>query len=355
MLPVDAVLPDLLAALENHSSAVLIAPPGAGKTTGVPPALLDAAWRGDGRIIVVEPRRLAARAAASRIAEERGEAVGQTIGYRVRNDTRISARTRIEMVTAGVFVRRILDDPALDGIAAVLFDEVHERSVDMDLGLALALDAQSALREDVRILAMSATLDGRRFAELLGGAPVVESAGRLFPVETVYLGADPALRLEDRVARAVLKGLAEEEGSLLAFLPGQGEIARTAERLEGKLPADTALAPLFGAMEARAQDAAIRPAPPGRRKVVLATAVAETSLTIEGVRLWWIPACRAGRDTSRAPACRGWRLCACRGPPPTSAAAAPGASGRAFATGSGTRRRRRHLLPSTGRRSWRRI
>ena len=285
MLPIDAILPDLLAALERRHSAVLIAPPGAGKTTGVPPALLTAGWRGDGRIVVVEPRRLAARAAASRVAALMGEAVGRTVGYRVRNDTRVSNETRIEFVTAGVFVRMILDDPGLEGIAGILFDEVHERALDTDLGLALALDAQAALRPDLRLLAMSATLDGRRFAELLGGAPVLESEGRMFPVETHYLGADPALRIEDRVARAVLKGLAEQAGSILAFLPGQAEIRRTAERLRDRAPPDVLLAPLFGAMEPREQDAAIRPTPPSHRKVVLATSIAETSITIEGVRL----------------------------------------------------------------------
>jgi ATP-dependent helicase HrpB len=285
MLPVEAALPELLAALERHASAILIAPPGAGKTTGVPPALLGAWWRGDRRIVVVEPRRLAARAAAARIASLMGEQLGGAVGYRVRNETRVSRRTRIELVTAGVFVRMILDDPALDGVAAVLLDEAHERAVDMDLGLALALDAQAGLRDDLRLLAMSATLDGRRFADLLGGAPVVESEGRLHPVETRYLGADPALRLEGRVARAVLKGLAEERGSILAFLPGQAEIARTADRLSDRLPPDTALAPLYGALDPRVQDAAIRPAAAGRRKVVLATSIAETSITIDGVRL----------------------------------------------------------------------
>src|SRR5688500_13373622 len=285
MLPVESALPALLAALEARNSAVLIAPPGAGKTTGMPPALLAAPWRGDQKIIVVEPRRLAARAAASRIAELRGEAVGRTIGYRVRNDAMASRDTRVELVTAGVFVRMLLDDPGLDGVAAVLFDEVHERAVDMDLGLALALDAQAALRDDLRLLAMSATLDGRRFADLLGGAPVIESEGRLFPVETIYLGGDPAVRVEDRVARAVLKGFSEEDGSILAFLPGQAEIRRTAERLAERLPPDAILAPLYGSMDPRAQDAAIRPAPPGKRKIVLATSIAETSLTIEGVRL----------------------------------------------------------------------
>ena len=285
MLPVVSALPALLETLETRTAAVLIAPPGAGKTTGVPPALLAASWRGDRKIVVVEPRRLAARAAAARIASLKGKAVGETVGYRVRNDTKVTRATRIELITAGVFVRMILDDPALEDIAAVLFDEVHERAADMDLGLALALDAQSGLREDLRILAMSATLDGGRFSDLLGGAPIVESEGRLFPVETRYVGGDPAARVEDRVARAVRQGLAEEHGSILAFLPGQGEIARTAERLAEGLAADVILAPLYGALEAREQDAAIRPAPPGRRKVVLATSVAETSLTIEGVRL----------------------------------------------------------------------
>ncbi|SEQ62779.1 ATP-dependent helicase HrpB [Faunimonas pinastri] len=285
MLSVEDALSELLAVLDHAPSAVLVAPPGAGKTTRVPPALLNAGWRGDDRIIVVEPRRIAAKAAARRIAEERGEEAGQTVGFRVRNETAVSGRTRIELVTAGVFVRMILDDPALEGIAAVLFDEVHERGVDMDLGLALAIDAQAGLRDDLRLLAMSATMDGARFAALLGGAPVVESRGRLFPIETHYLGSDPLLRIEDRVARAVRKGLAEETGSVLAFLPGQGEILRTVERLEGKLPANVTLAPLYGAMDARAQDAVIRPASAGRRKVVLATAIAETSLTIEGVRL----------------------------------------------------------------------
>ncbi len=284
-LPVAAVFPELLGTLEARNAAVLIAPPGAGKTTGVPPQLLAAAWRDNRKIIVVEPRRLAARAAAARVAAMLGEAVGGSVGYRVRNETRVSAATRVEFVTAGVFVRVILDDPALGDVAAVLLDEVHERAVDMDLALALTLDAQAGLRDDLRVLAMSATLDGRRFAELLGGAPVVESQGRLFPVQTRYLGADPALRVEDRIARAVRTALADESGSILAFLPGQGEIVRTAERIAERLPPNTILAPLFGAMDPRAQDAAIRPAPPGQRKIVLATSIAETSLTIEGVRV----------------------------------------------------------------------
>ncbi|MYZ50031.1 ATP-dependent helicase HrpB, partial [Propylenella binzhouense] len=282
MLPVEAALPELFAALEKGRSAVLVAPPGAGKTTLVPLRLLDARWTRGGRILVVEPRRLAARAAARRMAGTLGEEPGATIGYRVRNETRVSASTRIELVTAGVFVRMILDDPGLEGVGAILFDEVHERSVDADLGLALALDAQAALRDDLRLVAMSATVDGARFAAILGGAPVVESAGRMFPVETVHLGADAAMRVEDRVAAAVRRALRERSGSILAFLPGQAEIMRTAERLSA-LPPGVVLAPLYGALDPRSQDAAVRPAAAGTRKVVLATAIAETSLTIEGV------------------------------------------------------------------------
>jgi ATP-dependent helicase HrpB len=286
MLPIHDVLDELKAALEQNSSAVLVAPPGAGKTTVVPLALLDAPWRGGGRIIVLEPRRLAARAAAARMASTLGESVGQTVGYRVRMQSRVSAATRIEVVTEGVFTRMILDDPSLDGVAAVLFDEFHERSLDADLGLAFAIEAQGLLREDLRLIVMSATLDGAKVAGLLGAAPVIESQGRAFPVETRYLGRDPRLRLEEDVARAVTKALAEETGSILVFLPGQGEIRRVesllAERV--KNPAID-IAPLYGAMEGRDQDLAIAPAAPGRRKVVLATSIAETSLTIEGVRV----------------------------------------------------------------------
>jgi ATP-dependent helicase HrpB len=293
MLPIDPVLPDLLAALDRDGAAVLVAPPGAGKTTRVPLALLDASWRGDGRILVLEPRRLAARAAARRMAGTLGEDVGRTVGFRVRMESRVSAATRIEVVTEGVFTRMIVDDPSLDGVAAVLFDEAHERSLDGDLGLALAIEARGALRPDLRLLVMSATIDGARFAALLGGgqgvaganAPVIESEGRAFPVETRHRPRDARTRLEDAVAEAVLSALAEEPGSILAFLPGQGEITRTAERLAGRLPADVDLAPLYGALDGAAQDRAIRPSPPGRRKVVLATSIAETSITIDGVRV----------------------------------------------------------------------
>jgi len=284
-LPIDAVLPELLDALAARTSAVLVAEPGAGKTTIVPLALLDAPWRNDGKIILLEPRRLAARAAASRMAALLGERVGETVGLRVRLETRVSARTRIEVVTEGVFTRMILDDPELTGVAAVLFDEFHERSLDGDLGLALALDVQGALRDDLRLLPMSATIDAARISGLLDGAPVIVSAGRSFPVETVHLGRDPALRPAEQAVRAVRKALAEEPGSILVFLPGQGEIRQAAERLGEGLPADVDLAPLYGALDAKTQAAAIRPAAPGRRKVVLATAIAQTSLTIEGVRV----------------------------------------------------------------------
>jgi ATP-dependent helicase HrpB len=286
-LPIDDALPALLSSLVSRPNAVLVAPPGAGKTTRVPLALLDAPWRGDGRIVVLEPRRLAARGAAERMAKTLGERVGETVGLRARLNVKVSAKTRIEVVTEGVFARMILDDPALDGVAAVLFDEFHERSLDADMGLALALDAQAGLRDDLRILVMSATLDGARVASLLGETtPVIESEGRMFPVETRHLGRDAHARLEPQMASAVLRALSSETGSVLAFLPGQGEIRRTEELLAGKLSDPSVdLAPLFGAMDQRAQDLAVQPAAPGRRKVVLATSIAETSLTIEGVRV----------------------------------------------------------------------
>lgn len=282
-LPIEAALPALRAALSARPSAVLVAPPGAGKTTRVPLALLDESWLGAKRIILLEPRRLAARGAAERMAATLGERVGDTVGLRVRLGSKISARTRIEVVTEGVFTRMILDDPELTGIGAVLFDEFHERSLDADLGLAFALDAQGALREDLRILAMSATLDGARVAGLLGDAPVVESEGRAFPVETRHLDRDGSERIEDAMAAAILRALRADPGSVLAFLPGQAEIRRTAERLADRLPEDTDLAPLYGALTQGEQDRAVAPAPAGRRKVVLATAIAETSLTIQGV------------------------------------------------------------------------
>ena len=285
-LPIDEALPALRAALASHTNAVLVAPPGAGKTTRAPLALLDEPWAEGRRLILLEPRRLAARAAAARMAATLGEKVGETIGLRVRLQSLVSKRTRIEVVTEGVFTRQILADPALEGVAGVLFDEFHERSLDADLGLAFALDAQSALREDLRLLVMSATLDGARVRSLLSEAPLIEAQGRAWPVETRYVGRNPRSRIEDEVARATLDALGSETGSILVFLPGMGEIRRVAElvaaRVEGP---DVDIAPLYGALDARAQDLAIAAPKPGRRKIVLATSIAETSLTIQGVRV----------------------------------------------------------------------
>jgi ATP-dependent helicase HrpB len=285
VLPVTGALPTLLAALETGNGAVLVAPPGAGKTTLVPPALLSAPWRGDGTILLLEPRRLATRAAARRMAQILGEEPGGTVGYAMRMERKVSARTRILVVTEGILARMILDDPELPGIAAILFDEFHERSLDGDFGLALALDVQGALRPDLRLLVMSATVDGARVAKLLGDAPVIESAGRSFPVDIRHAERAPGTAVEDGVAAAVREALATEEGSVLAFLPGQREILRTTERLEGRIAQKVDVVPLYGQLDARAQDAAIRPAPAGRRKVVLATSIAETSITIDGVRV----------------------------------------------------------------------
>jgi ATP-dependent helicase HrpB len=282
-LPVRDVLPDLAAALRAGPNAVLVAPPGAGKTTGIAPALLGEPWC-RGEILLLSPRRLAARAAAERMAELAGEKVGQTIGYATRLDSKRSVQTRITVLTEGIFLKRIQSDPELAGISAVLFDEVHERSLDSDFGLALALEAQAALRQDLRLVAMSATLDGARFAALMGGAPVIESAGRAHSVEIIYLGRRAEKRIEDEVADAVRRGLGEGEGGLLAFLPGVAEIERTADRLGG-LAVDVDLHRLHGSLEPAAQRAAIAPSPPGRRKLVLATSIAETSLTLDGVRI----------------------------------------------------------------------
>ncbi|MET3791946.1 ATP-dependent helicase HrpB [Aquamicrobium terrae] len=284
-LPVTAALADLAAALDKGNKAVLVAPPGAGKTTLVPLALLEAGWRNSGTIVLLEPRRLAARAAARRMASLLGEEPGGVVGYAMRMEKRVSERTRILVATEGVLARMILDDPELPGVRAVIFDEFHERSLDGDFGLALALDVQGALRPDLRLLVMSATLDGARVAKLLDGAPVIESEGRSFPIDIRYQERPAGTPVEDAMAAATRAALAEETGSVLAFLPGQREIERTAERLEGRVGVDTDIVPLYGMMDAKAQDAAIRPPPPGRRKVVLATAIAETSITIDGVRV----------------------------------------------------------------------
>ncbi len=283
-LPIDAALPELTAALRSHNTAVLVAPPGAGKTTRVPLVLANEDWARGKRILVLEPRRLAARAAAERMARTLGERVGGKVGLRVRFGSNVSRNTAIEIVTEGIFTRMILDDPALDGVGAVLFDEFHERSLDADLGLALARDAQQGLREDLRLLVMSATIDGARVATLLGGAPVIESEGRAFAVETRYAGRDER-PIEPQMADIIARAMRAEAGSLLAFLPGVAEIRRTRTQLEGRTDAATEVVTLYGAMAGDEQDRAIAPAPPGRRKIVLATALAETSITIEGVRI----------------------------------------------------------------------
>jgi ATP-dependent helicase HrpB len=283
-LPIDAALPELTAALRARNAAVLVAPPGAGKTTRVPLVLAGEDWAKARRILVIEPRRLAARAAAERMAHTLGERVGETVGLRVRFGSKVSRQTRIEIVTEGIFTRLILDDPMLDGVAAVLFDEFHERSLDADLGLALARDAQQGLREDLKLLVMSATIDGARVAALLGGAAVIESEGRAFAVETRYAGRDTRA-IEPQMADVIARAMRADPGSLLAFLPGAAEIRRTRALLETRTEPSTDVVALFGALSGEEQDRAILPAPPGRRKIVLATSIAETSITIEGVRI----------------------------------------------------------------------
>ena len=282
-LPIDDVLQDLLAALEGSTRALLIAPPGAGKTTRVAPALLDQPWC-SGEILLLVPRRLAARAAAEFMSLERGEKAGETIGYATRLDSRIGKETRIIAMTHGVFLSRIEADPELKGVSAVLFDEVHERSLDNDLALALALDAASALRQDLRILAMSATLDVGRFTGLLQNPPTIVSEGKSFPLEISYAGRDARARIEPQVASAIRAALQAYEGSLLAFLPGVAEIERTAEAL-GTLAHDVELHKLHGGIEPAAQRKALAAPPPGKRKLVLATSIAETSVTLEDVRI----------------------------------------------------------------------
>lgn len=282
MLPIHAVLPELLSILRDRSSAVLVAPPGAGKTTAVAPALLTEGWC-TGEILLLSPRRIAARAAAERMAATAGEAVGGTFGYATRMDSKRSAATRVTVMTEGIFVARIQADPELTGVSAVLFDEVHERSLDSDFGLALALDAQAALRPELRIVAMSATLDGDRFAALMDDAPVIESAGRSHPLDLRYLGRAAEQRIEDAVAAAIRVALTEAEGGILAFLPGVAEIERTAERVT--VPPGAVLHRLHGTLPPPEQRAAIAPDPDGRRKIVLATSIAETSLTLDGIRI----------------------------------------------------------------------
>lgn len=281
-LPILSALPELLAVLAQRSAAVLVAPPGAGKTTAVAPALLAAPWCTE-EILLLSPRRIAARAAAERMAALRGESVGATFGYATRMDSRRSAATRVTVMTEGIFLARIQADPELAGVSAVLFDEVHERSLDSDFGLALALDVQAALRPDLRLLAMSATLDGARFATLLGNAPVIESEGRSHALTLRHVGRSAEERIEASMAGVIRRALAEGEGGLLAFLPGVAEIERTVERL-GDIP-DVRIHRLHGTIDPPAQRAAIAAEPDRARKLVLATSIAETSLTVDTVRI----------------------------------------------------------------------
>jgi ATP-dependent helicase HrpB len=285
-LPVAETLPALKAALAEKGAAVLEAPPGAGKTTLVPLALLDQPWLTGKRILMLEPRRLATRAAARRMAQMLGESAGETVGFRTRLETRVSRETRIEVMTEGILPRLIEDDPGLEGVGLVIFDEFHERSLEADLGLALALDSRRHLRGDLRLLVMSATIEGERVARLLGNAPVVASQGRSFPVTIRHLARPAPERFESGVTAAIVRALNEESGSVLVFLPGGAEILRVARLLEAEgLGADVSVAPLYGDLAPGAQDEALLPAAPGRRKVVLATSIAETSLTIEGIRI----------------------------------------------------------------------
>lgn len=282
--PIHAVVADFLAKLENHSRCIVSAAPGAGKTTVLPLKLLSAPWRGDGRILVLEPRRLAVYAAACRLAENLGENVGETVGYRMRLENRVGPRTRIELVTEGILTRMLQDDPELNGVSAVIFDEFHERTIHGDTALALALDAQDNLRPDLKIIIMSATLDIQRLSEALG-APAVVSEGRSFPVEIFYRETSSSLPLPEQTAGVIQRALEARPGSLLAFLPGEGPIRRTAELLRGNLAADVELHELYGRLDKELQRRAIAPAPAGKRKIVLATSIAETSLTIEGVKI----------------------------------------------------------------------
>ncbi|WP_421993624.1 ATP-dependent helicase HrpB [Qipengyuania sp.] len=281
-LPIATVLPELLGVLRQQTGAVLVAPPGAGKTTAVAPALLDEDWC-TGTIILTSPRRVAARAAAERMAQMLGEKPGETIGYLTRLDSKRSAKTRVLVMTEAIFVNTILADPELTGVSAVLFDEAHERHLDSDLGLALALESRAVLREDLRVLVMSATIDGARFAELLGnGTQVIESEGRAHPLRVEWLGSSPQIPVEDAMAQAIATAWREEAGDILAFLPGVREIERTRERLEARLPAAIVL-PLHGQVDPAGQRAAIQRDREGRRRILLATAIAETSLTLDGV------------------------------------------------------------------------
>jgi ATP-dependent helicase HrpB len=285
MLPINQIIPDLLQTLELEPTVLLQAPPGAGKTTRVPLALLEATWRQGRRILMLEPRRLAARSAARYMAGQMGEQPGQTVGYRTRLDTRVSSETVVEVVTEGILTRLIQNDPALEDYAAVIFDEFHERSLQADLGLALVREARQALREDLRVIVMSATLDTAPIARLLGDVPVLTSEGRAFPVEVAYRPVPRNGRTVEQVVAVIHEALAAQTGSLLVFLPGAGEIRRAERDLQGQVDSKVIVAPLYGSLKNDEQDRAIAPAPEDYRKVVLATAIAESSLTIEGIRV----------------------------------------------------------------------
>jgi len=351
-LPIDDLLPEVKAALAAGRGAVIVAEPGAGKTTRVPPALLDEPWLDGRKIVMLEPRRLAARHAARYMARSLGESVGETVGYRVRADARVGPRTRIEVVTEGVLTRMLQEDPALSETGLVIFDEFHERSLHADLGLALCLQARELFREDLRIVVMSATLDAEPVAALLGGAPVLASPGRSFPVETVYIrgkgtagaagsagwpgqygtgrtaggfgageaGIPPSFWERD-VVDVILRALEEREGDALVFLPGMAEIRRVEERLREALTGrPVVVAPLHGSLPPEAQDRALAPAPPGSRKVVLSTSVAETSLTVEGIRIvvdsGWMRTAKFSPRTGSDPAGDGAGVAGVRRPAP---------------------------------------
>lgn len=286
LLPIENSLPSLRRALGNGRNAILTAPPGAGKTTRVPLALLDEPWLQGRRIIMLEPRRLAVRAAAHFMAVTLGEAVGRTVGYRMRLDTMVGPTTRIEVVTEGILTRLLQHDPSLAEYGIVIFDEFHERSLHADLDLALCLETQRLLRPDLRLLVMSATLDCEKVADLLDHAPVIACEGRLFPVDTRYQDRPASGPLDQEVVRIVQRALKQERGSLLVFLPGMAEIRRVERRLlESRLDSTVLIAPLHGDLPQEAQDQAVMPAAPGTRKIVLATSIAETSLTIDGIRI----------------------------------------------------------------------
>ncbi|MEX1028917.1 MAG: helicase-related protein [Paenibacillaceae bacterium] len=286
VLPIDAVVDQLKGVLCTHANVVLIAPPGAGKSTRVPLALLDEIWLSGRRILMLEPRRLAARSSARYMSTALSEQVGGTVGYRVRLDSKVSEHTRIEVITEGILTRMLQDDPSLDGIGLVIFDEYHERSVHADLGLALCLQAQSIFREDLKILVMSATLDAKSVASMMNEAPIIESEGIRYPVETHYLSKPLKESVDVTVSRSITQALKEHTGDIIVFLPGIGEIRRVGNKLRAmNLDEHVRISPLHSSLTQEEQDLAIAPSSPGIRKVVLSSSIAETSITVEGVHI----------------------------------------------------------------------